>query len=267
MPVKVTPHGVWDLYLRTPEAQKKSRILDVFLWLVLKEARGKEDLSELGDMTVTCNQLVQEFMFGILKITNDANEDDVKELQDYLLGGQGVYLLKVIQKIGVKDLSNGRNFANLLVSLVSWCLKFGAPNDTLLSEDGIDSLSTSLKKCQLNYGTTHSKLPHVLSNCHKEYILAISRRQLLYEYMSLDPCREVHKSSKHSLVEDHSTSDSELLDLSDSQSTPKVKQDKKTQMQTWGNAVPVLAEPLPTTYRGESERDPTKQMRGDPSSG
>ena len=53
-------------------------------------------------MTVTCNQLVQEFMSGILRITNDANEDDVKDLQDYLLGGQGVYLLKVIQKIGVK---------------------------------------------------------------------------------------------------------------------------------------------------------------------
>lgn len=249
MPAKVTPHGVWDLYLRTPETQKKSRILDVFLWLVLKEARGKENLSELGDMTVTCNQLVQEFMSGILRITNDANEDDVNELQDYLLGGQGVYLLKVIQKIGVKDLSNGRNFANLLVSLVSWCLKFGAPNDILLSEDGIDSLSTSLKKCQLNYGAPSPKLPHALSNCHKEYILAISRRQLLYEYMSLDPCHEIHKSSKHSLVEDHSTSDSEGLDLSDNQTTPKAKQDKKrkcrlgeTQFLSWQNRYQPLTE-------------------------
>lgn len=258
MPAKVTPHGVWDLYLRTPETQKKSRILDVFLWLVLKEARGKENLSELGDMTVTCNQLVQEFMSGILRITNDANEDDVNELQDYLLGGQGVYLLKVIQKIGVKDLSNGRNFANLLVSLVSWCLKFGAPNDILLSEDGIDSLSTSLKKCQLNYGAPSPKLPHALSNCHKEYILAISRRQLLYEYMSLDPCHEIHKSSKHSLVEDHSTSDSEGLDLSDNQTTPKAKQDKKTQMSTWRNSVSFLAESVSTPDGRKLERDPAK---------
>ncbi|CAI9714704.1 lysosomal-trafficking regulator-like isoform X2 [Octopus vulgaris] len=251
MSVKVTSHNVWDLYLRTPEAQKKSRILDVFLWLVLKEARGKEDYSEPGDMTVTCNQLVQEFMSGILRITNDANEDDVEELQNYLLKGQGVYLLKVIHKIGVKDLSNGRNFTNLLLSLVSWCLKFNSSSESLLTETGIENLSSTLKKSLQNFvPTNNKKRQQVFPSCRKEHLLAISRKQLLNEYMSLESSRELHKAMKPAPVMDRSTSDSEVQELSESNQPPtKWKLDKKrkykfgeSQFLSWQNRYQTLSE-------------------------
>ncbi|KAK3604703.1 hypothetical protein CHS0354_008265 [Potamilus streckersoni] len=82
-----------------------------------------------SDMKSVCNLLAKEFMNDILKITSDAGDEDISVLQKYLLWERGWTILRVIHKIGVQMLSNGRDLANLLVSLLPFCLKFPIPDE------------------------------------------------------------------------------------------------------------------------------------------
>ncbi|XP_052767805.1 lysosomal-trafficking regulator-like isoform X2 [Mya arenaria] len=136
MPAK-TPRlkEVWEVYIQAVKSQDKSAsnvekqaaLLNILLRLCAHEMKHGT-LTNFGEMQSVCNQLCREFMTDILHITSRCETDDTTQLQNYLLNDRGWLLLQVLHRKGAQHLSGSRDLANLLVSLLPWCLKFPLRN-------------------------------------------------------------------------------------------------------------------------------------------
>ncbi|XP_052057749.1 lysosomal-trafficking regulator-like isoform X2 [Mytilus californianus] len=129
MAVKLSIKEIWDIYSSARkhpnQEQTKSLALDTFLALCCKEIEENGDVPIIYDMKTIVNQLCNEFMNDIIRITNKAEDDgDPATLESYLVKDRGWQLLYVIYKNGIQGLTVGRDFSNLIVSLLPWCLKF-----------------------------------------------------------------------------------------------------------------------------------------------
>ncbi|KAK3092886.1 hypothetical protein FSP39_008387 [Pinctada imbricata] len=96
------------------------------------------------------NQLCQEFMSDIVRVTSSADDDDdITTLQQYLLSDRGWLLLHAINRNGLQGLTVGKDFSNLLVSLLPWCLKFTpSKSDNEIGTEELQSVNTSFYHLQ-----------------------------------------------------------------------------------------------------------------------
>ncbi|XP_053374768.1 lysosomal-trafficking regulator-like isoform X2 [Mercenaria mercenaria] len=164
---------VWEIYIKAVKSQdqsadnveKQSYLLNVLVKMCAAEMK-KGPLPNFSDMKSVCSQLCKEFMSDILHITSRSEDDDVTQLQKYLLEGRGWILLKVIHNKGIQTLTGYRDFANLLVSLLPWCLKFplkpvDGQNIDISQHSNIPPVSVCfqniLKTCQTKRGQSRNQ--------------------------------------------------------------------------------------------------------------
>ncbi|KAL5009292.1 hypothetical protein ScPMuIL_014873 [Solemya velum] len=133
--MQYTLKELWEFYYKiiktfsgnTDFLQTKNVSLDIFLSRCLVEIEESGGIPKICDMKTMCNQLCQEFMSDIVNVTSATeDEEDSTALETYMLKDRGWVLLHVIYKSGVQGLSGSRDFSNLLVSLLPWCLKFSS---------------------------------------------------------------------------------------------------------------------------------------------
>ncbi|KAL3873258.1 hypothetical protein ACJMK2_036396, partial [Sinanodonta woodiana] len=160
--VKTSIVDTWEVYSRLSRAvhssgiksnstcdiiQKKDAALNLLLQHCLEEIKQTNIMPVFSDMKSVCNLLAKEFMNDILKITSDAADEDISVLQKYLLWERGWTILRVIHKIGVQMLSNGRDLANLLVSLIPFCQKFPVTHEDAIAGTFLEVLLHPIIEC------------------------------------------------------------------------------------------------------------------------
>ncbi|XP_061172369.1 lysosomal-trafficking regulator-like isoform X2 [Saccostrea echinata] len=131
----LTVRDAWTIYRQisfqeqTDQNQHLQNLsLNAFLHLFLKEADNNVGIQGVGDMRCVANHLCQEFMSDIISVTGSSEDEDDTPLQNYLLRERGWLLLYTIHRNGTQGLTVGKDFSNLLVSLLPWCLKFPVDN-------------------------------------------------------------------------------------------------------------------------------------------
>ncbi|XP_056022508.1 lysosomal-trafficking regulator-like isoform X3 [Ostrea edulis] len=151
---KLTVRDAWAIYrqIRFQEQgnqthQLQNLSLNAFLHLFLKESEENAEVQGVSDMRSVTNHLCQEFMSDIISVTGSSEDDDDAPLQNYLLRERGWLLLYTIHKNGTQGLTVGKDFSNLLVSLLPWCLKF--PVDNHNSQAGNEDSLLPVSSCFL----------------------------------------------------------------------------------------------------------------------
>ncbi|XP_078313286.1 lysosomal-trafficking regulator-like isoform X5 [Crassostrea virginica] len=128
-----------------------------------------------SDMRSVANHLCQEFMSDIIGVTDSSEDDDVTPLQNYLLRERGWLLLYTIHKNGTQGLTVGKDFSNLLVSLLPWCLKFPVDNHELQADEQEPLSPVTTCFLHLEHSTKWQRctsqrnkvLPHTDKHTHK----------------------------------------------------------------------------------------------------
>ncbi|XP_074663000.1 lysosomal-trafficking regulator-like [Tubulanus polymorphus] len=147
--------AAWDDYTKIPrdpmkedQLRERSFKLDCFLKLFLQERLVVENVRSLhfSDMKSVCNILSREFLSDVHLCCNQTqDEDDVSDLQLYLLSDRGWMILQVLHLIGVDALSSNMELAGLLVSLIPLCCGFPTGE-----EDPVDCPLSSVDSFMFN---------------------------------------------------------------------------------------------------------------------
>ncbi|XP_069116272.1 lysosomal-trafficking regulator-like isoform X2 [Argopecten irradians] len=236
---KLSVKQVWDTYSRLASAvetetshhyqQMKRASLDLSLHLVYQHLCDGGEISHIFEMRSVVNSLCQEFMNDIIQVTNsEDDDDDPAALQNYLGRGRGWLLLLLISKHGVQGLSVGRDFSNLLVTLLPFCLRFR--EDTLLpgeiKADMLTSNSSSHFLPPIGNVFSQLEMSYKWQKSSQTRDKAIPKHQQVRNRHTNKPDRKIRKQAHKNQTAESSDQD-EGSNHSNEEQAPRIRRNKR----------------------------------------